>query len=160
MSRWRIGCRRLALWRVGSQGLACAWRDARWNGCNAWARARRRRPQQSRRAVNEGARWCFVRTLCQEAKYRSTAADALLGKSLLRRPPIHLIPLSARSFAMGGVYLSKRARFGVEGRSPCRGQATVSRAGRRVDGWSPCRWLVAVSRLRGNLNFQKKLVDL
>ena len=38
--------------------------------------------------------------------------------SLLRRPPIHLIPLSARSFAMGGVDLSKRARFCVEGRSP------------------------------------------
>ena len=52
---------------------------------------------------------------------------------VLRRPPIHLIPLSARSFAMGGVDLSKRARFCVEGRSPCRGQVAVSRAGRRVE---------------------------
>ena len=63
----------------------------------------------------------------------SAAADALLGKSLLRRPPIHLIPLSARSIAMGGDDLSKRARFCVEGRSPCRGLVAASSAGHRVE---------------------------
>ncbi len=51
----------------------------------------------------------------------------------LRRPSIHLIPLSARSFAMGGVDLSKWARSCVEGRWLCRGQVAVARAGRRVE---------------------------
>ena len=60
----------------------------------------------------------------------------------LRRPPIHLIQLSARSFAMGGLIYRSGLGRRVEGRSPCRGQV-------------PCRRQVAVSRLRGNHNFQK-----
>ncbi len=115
---------------VTRHGLACTWRDARagtaathgqeHGGCLLSSRAGLLMNGHLP-AANEGARWRFVRALCQEAKYRSAAADALLGKSLLRRPPIHLIPLSARSFVMGGVDLSKRARFCVEGRWPCRG---------------------------------------
>ncbi len=114
-------------------------------------------PPQSRQAVSE-------RTPSQQltraqggalhertAKKQSTAAQprAPCGTTT----PIHLIPLLARSFATGGVDLSKRARSCVEGRSPCRGrsacrgQVAVSRAGRRVEA-------------TGNHNFQKNRCGL
>ncbi len=90
----------------------------------------------------------------------------------LRLPPIHLIQSAARSFAIGGVDLSKLAR------SPCRRQVAVSRAGSvskagrrvegrfRVEGRSPCRGQVAVARagsrveVAGQPQFSKKLADL
>ncbi len=78
---------------------------------------------------------------------------------VLRRPPIHLIQLSARSFAMGGLIYRSGLGRRVEGRSPCRGQV-------------PCRRQVAVSRAgsvsrvgrrveaTGQPQFSKKLADL
>jgi hypothetical protein len=107
---------------------------------------------------------CFIRSevaLRTSALLWQRSRGRAAGQPVaLRRPPILLIPLSARSFAMGAVDLSKRARFGVEGRwpcrgqvavSPCRGQVAVSRAGRRVEGKSPCRGY-------GQPQFSKKTV--
>ena len=93
--------------------------------------------------------------LCMSALPRSKVPQRSCRRAagqpvVLRRPSINLSSLSARSFAMGGVELSKRARFCVEGRWPCRGPVPVSRAGRRVEGRSPCRGYGATTIFKKN----------
>ena len=56
----------------------------------------------------DGARWRFERARCGWPHSRG-----------LRRLPILVIPLSARSFAVGDVDQSQRTRFCGEGWSPC-----------------------------------------